>query len=160
MVISMHLNGDKFGDANLVRMHANYKFSSMRTVRRWIRWYNCEGTALPKHATGNRHSTWEVNGVDLINLTLFWLVRPKAYLDEVHTYVHNRNPATPPFSLPLKTKYKYWQNKLFILIHYFVLNKLFIGAIWWIFGYIKLYCFIIVYLVRVLLHVKLIPYCL
>jgi hypothetical protein len=25
-------------------------------------------------------------------------VRPKAYLDEVCAYVHNRNPATPPYS--------------------------------------------------------------
>jgi hypothetical protein len=33
-------------------------------------------------------------------------------------------------SIPLKTKYKYWQNKLFLQIRYFVLNKHFIGAIW------------------------------
>jgi hypothetical protein len=32
--------------------------------------------------------------------------------------------------LPLKTKYKYWQNKLFLHIRYFVLNKHFIGTIW------------------------------
>jgi hypothetical protein len=31
---------------------------------------------------------------------------------------------------PLKTKYKYWQNKLFLQIHYFVSNKQFIGTIW------------------------------
>jgi hypothetical protein len=60
--------------------------------------------------------------------------------------------------VPLKTKYKYWQNKLFLQISYFVLNKHFIGPIWLIFVYIKLYCFIIVYLVGVLLRVKLIPY--
>ncbi len=33
-------------------------------------------------------------------------------------------------TLPLKTKYKYWQNKLFLKIHYFVLNKHYIGTIW------------------------------
>ncbi len=32
--------------------------------------------------------------------------------------------------LPLKTKYKYWQNKLFLQIHHFVLNNHFIGTIW------------------------------
>ncbi len=31
---------------------------------------------------------------------------------------------------PLKTKYKYWRNKLFLQIHYFVSNKYFIGTIW------------------------------
>jgi hypothetical protein len=98
MVISMHLNGDNFGDANLARMRANYEFPLMRTVRRWICRYNFEGTTLPKHATRNRHSTREVNGVDLVNLTLFWLVRPKAYLDEARAYVHNMNPATSPYS--------------------------------------------------------------
>jgi hypothetical protein len=98
MTISMHLNANKFWDANLVRMRANDKFPSMRTNRRWICHYNFEGTALPKCATRNWHSTWEVNGLDLVNLALFRLVRPKAYLDEVHAYVHNRNPATPPYS--------------------------------------------------------------
>jgi hypothetical protein len=98
MVIAMHMNGDDFWDANLARMCTNYKFSLMKTVGQWICQYNFEGTALPKHAIGNRHSTWEVNGVDLINLTLFRLVRPKVYLDEVRAYMHNRNPATSPYS--------------------------------------------------------------
>ena len=31
---------------------------------------------------------------------------------------------------PLKTKYKYWQNKLFLQPRYYVLNKHFIGTIW------------------------------
>ena len=51
-----------------------------------------------KRATGNRHSTREVNGVDLVNLALFRLVRPKAYIDEVRAYVHNRNPVNLPYS--------------------------------------------------------------
>jgi hypothetical protein len=32
--------------------------------------------------------------------------------------------------IPLKTKYKYWQNKLFLQIHYFVSNKHFIDMTW------------------------------
>jgi len=51
-----------------------------------------------KHATGNRHFTREGNRVDLVNLTLFWLVRPKAYIDEVRAYVHNQNPVNLPYS--------------------------------------------------------------
>jgi hypothetical protein len=34
------------------------------------------------------------------------------------------------WSVPLKTKYQYWQNKLFLQIHYFILNEHFIGTIW------------------------------
>jgi hypothetical protein len=40
----------------------------------------------------------EVNGIDLINLALFRLVLPKAYIDEVQAYVHNCNPVNPPYS--------------------------------------------------------------
>jgi hypothetical protein len=43
-------------------------------------------------------------------------------------------------------------------MHYFILNKHFIGTIWYTFVLIKIYCFIIVYLVRVLLCVKFISY--
>jgi hypothetical protein len=99
MVISMHLSGENVWDATLVCMRANYEFPSMQSVYRWIHQYNFEGTALMKHATGNSHSTREVNGVDLVNFTLFQLVRPKAYTDEVRAYVHNRNPVNPLFSV-------------------------------------------------------------
>ena len=37
MVISMHLSGENFWEALLVRMRANDKFPSMRSVYRWIR---------------------------------------------------------------------------------------------------------------------------
>ena len=70
MVVSMHLNGDDFHEASLARLRAQYEFPSMRTVFCWLHRFD-EGTALPKRATGNRHSTREVNGVDLINLALF-----------------------------------------------------------------------------------------
>jgi hypothetical protein len=92
MVISMHLSGENFWEALPVHMSANYEFPSMQSINRWIRRYNFEGTALMKGATRNRHSTREVNGVDLVNLALFRLVRPKAYIDEVRAYVHNQFP--------------------------------------------------------------------
>ena len=98
MVVSMYLNGDNFHDVSLVQLRANYKFPSMRTVYRWLKRYNNGGTVHPKRPTGNRHSTREVSRGDLINLALFRLVRPKAYIDEVRAYVHNQNPANPPYS--------------------------------------------------------------
>ena len=97
MVVSMYLNGDNFNNASLARLRSQYKFPSMRTVFRWLHRFNEEGTAFSKHATGNRHSTQEVNGEDLVNLALFRLVRPKAYIDEVRAYVHNRNIMNPPY---------------------------------------------------------------
>ena len=49
-------------------------------------------------ATGNFFSEREINGVDLFNLTLFRLIRPKAYISEVIAYIHNMNPAIDPYS--------------------------------------------------------------
>ena len=91
MVVSMHLNGDDFNDARLGWLCARCEFPSQRTVRRWISRYNNDGTVHPMCAMGNRHSSREVNGIDLVNLTLFRLVRPKAYINEVRAYGHNQN---------------------------------------------------------------------
>jgi hypothetical protein len=43
-------------------------------------------------------STREVHGQDLVNLAMYWMVRPKAYIDEVRAYIHHRNPANPLYS--------------------------------------------------------------
>ncbi len=33
-----------------------------------------------------------------MNLSIYRMIRPKAYIDEVQAYIHNRNPANPPYS--------------------------------------------------------------
>jgi hypothetical protein len=48
--------------------------------------------------TGNHISQREINGQDLVNLALYRMVCPKAYIDEVRACVHNQNPANPPYS--------------------------------------------------------------
>lgn len=60
--------------------------------------HQLEGHVRPKRATGNFFSAREINGVDLFNLTLYRLIRPKAYLCEVIAYIHNMNPAIIPYS--------------------------------------------------------------
>ena len=75
-----------------------HKFPHMLTCRRWIQLYQDSGNVLPKRHTGNRHSEREVQGVDLVNLAIFRLVRPKAYIDEVRAYLNNRNPNVRPYS--------------------------------------------------------------
>ena len=47
---------------------------------------------------GNKESRREINGVDLVNLALYRLVRPAAYLSEVKAYIYNRNPTNLPYS--------------------------------------------------------------
>jgi len=74
------------------------KFPHMLTCTGWIALYDSKGHVLPKRHSGNRISEREVNGVDLVNLAIFRLVHPKAYIDEVRAYVHNRNPVNPPYS--------------------------------------------------------------
>lgn len=68
------------------------------TVRRWIKTHQNYGHVLPKRATGNLFLVREVDGIDLVNLTLFRLIRPKANIDEVRAYIHNRNPDVEPYS--------------------------------------------------------------
>ena len=53
---------------------------------------------MPKAPTGNKESRREINGVDLVNLALYRLVRPAAYLSEVKAYIYNRNPTNLPYS--------------------------------------------------------------
>jgi hypothetical protein len=74
------------------------KFPSLPTCERWIHQYQAEGNVLPMQASGNSFSTREVHGQDLVNLVVYRMVRSKGYIDEVRTYVHNRNPANPPYS--------------------------------------------------------------
>jgi hypothetical protein len=98
MVLKMCLNGDDITAAWLIPHRHQHTFPSLTTCRRiWDRYLN-NGHVLPRRATGNNFSTREVHGQDLINLALFRKVRPKAYIDEVRAYVHNRNPANVPYS--------------------------------------------------------------
>mmetsp|Transcript_18063 Transcript_18063/g.31107 ORF Transcript_18063/g.31107 Transcript_18063/m.31107 type:complete len:377 (+) Transcript_18063:246-1376(+) len=75
------------------------KFPHFDTCKRWIRIYLSEGHTLPKRATGNARASREIEGVDLFNLALFRLVKPKAFMVEVQAYIHNRNPNNLPYSL-------------------------------------------------------------
>jgi len=68
------------------------------TCRWWIRQYQGEGNSRDRRPTGNHFSKHEVHGQDLVNLAVYRTVQPKAYIDKVRAYVHNRNPANMPYS--------------------------------------------------------------
>ncbi len=40
----------------------------------------------------------EIHRQNLVNLAVYRMICPKAYIDEVRAYIHNRNPANPPYS--------------------------------------------------------------
>ena len=105
MVLQVWLNsgGDNGGLDALDTPHYNQlrfqgKFPAMITIERWIEIHKNEGHVLPKRATGNAHSSREIQGEALVQLAIYRLVRPKAYLDEVIAYLHNRDPANMPYS--------------------------------------------------------------
>jgi hypothetical protein len=80
------------------RFGSRRKFPSLAMCDRWIRQFNEEGhTQCKERLTGNRISQREVHGQDLFNLSLYKMVRPKAYLDKVRAYDHNQNPVNPPY---------------------------------------------------------------
>ena len=74
------------------------KFPSLKTCRRYVKQFQQEGNVLPKRPTGNDYSKREIHGQDLINLALYRVIRPKAYIDELCAYIHNQNPTNPPYS--------------------------------------------------------------
>ncbi len=77
-------NGDDvIGDPKLMQRRDQKKFPSIPTCIRWISQYRTEGNILPKRASGNHFAMQEVHGEDLVNLALYRVCRPKAYIDEV-----------------------------------------------------------------------------
>ena len=82
----------------LIPSRHNKKFPCWGTCKNWIKLYEEEGHVMPKAPTGNKESRREINGVDLVNLALYRLVRPAAYLSEVKAYIYNRNPTNLPYS--------------------------------------------------------------
>jgi hypothetical protein len=97
-VISLWMNGEDLNAVWIELLWHQRKFPCLRTCRRWIHQYQGEGHTRRRWPTGNRFSEREVHGQDLVNLAVYRTVRPKAYIDEVRAYVHNRNPANPPYS--------------------------------------------------------------
>ena len=98
-VISLWENGiDLIRSPWIAELREQKLFPSWKSCQRYIELFNAEGHTLRKRATGNRISEREVSGQDLVNLTIYRMVRPKAYTDEVRAYVHNMNPVNPPYS--------------------------------------------------------------
>jgi hypothetical protein len=98
-VISLWENGiDLIRSPWIAELREQKLFPSWKSCQRYIELFNAEGHTLQKRATGNRISEREVSGQDLVNLTIYRMVRPKAYTDEVRAYVHNMNPVNPPYS--------------------------------------------------------------
>jgi hypothetical protein len=93
----MWQNGGDLISPELQELRQHRKFPSFATCNRWIRQFNEEGHTWCKRPTGNHISQREVHEQDLFNLSLYRIVRPKAYLDEVRAYVHNQNPVNPPY---------------------------------------------------------------
>jgi hypothetical protein len=82
----------------IAKLREQKLFPAWRTCRQYIGLFNAEGHTLGKRATGNCISEREVSGQDLVNITIYRMVRPKAYTNEVRAYVHNMNPVNPPYS--------------------------------------------------------------
>jgi hypothetical protein len=74
------------------------QFPHFPTSMSWIQIHLAAGMVRPKRHTGNIFSQREINGVDLFNLTLFHLIRPKVCICKVKAYVNNMNPDNQPYS--------------------------------------------------------------
>ena len=99
-VITMFQSGGEAAlrSHHLMPLRQQKKFPHFVTCMRWVTQFQSDGHALPKQPTGNHRAQREIKGQDLFNLALFRAIRPKAYIDECHAYIHNRNPAVLPYS--------------------------------------------------------------
>ena len=79
-------------------IQAQQRFPCKAICKSWIRLEEENGNIFPKWATGENFSEQEIQGEDLFNLTLYQMMHPQAYIDEVCAYVHNMNPNNPPYS--------------------------------------------------------------
>ena len=82
----------------LEQLRQQRKFPHINTCNTWIRQYIGEGHTRCMRPTGNHISQREIHGQDLVNLAIYRMVRPKAYIDEARAYIHNQNPVNHPYS--------------------------------------------------------------
>jgi hypothetical protein len=97
-VIAMWQNRDDLEAPWLEQLHEYKLFPHRATCYWWIGQHLREGHTQCKRPTRNHISQREVHGQDLVNLAIHRMIRPKAYIDEVRAYAHNRNSANPPYS--------------------------------------------------------------
>ncbi len=79
-------------------LQAQQRFPCKATCKSWIRLEEQNGNIFPKRAMGKKFSEQEIQVEDLFNLTLYQMMHPQAYIDEVCAYVHNMNPNNPSYS--------------------------------------------------------------
>jgi len=104
-VISTWQNGGDLRSPVLEQLWQQRTFLHINTCNRWIRQYNGEDHTRCMRPTGNHISQREIHGQNLVNLAIYRMVRPKAYIDEARAYVHNQNAY---FQLNLFKRQQYW----------------------------------------------------
>jgi transposase len=97
-VIKRHLLVMPITTPEITQLRQSKDYPHESTCRKWIKQYEALGHVLPKRPTGNFHSKREVQGEMLVQLALFRCIRPKATIDEVRAYLHNRRPNVAPYS--------------------------------------------------------------
>ena len=92
-VMFMHLNTpDKLLSPHIIVQQQAKTFPSKRTINHWIRRLNWLGHVRPYRKTGNKRAEREIQNEDLVELSLYCAVLPKAFLYEVRAHLFNRNP--------------------------------------------------------------------
>ena len=99
-VISVWKNGgmDALRTPRLVALRHQHQFPRLDSCKMWTVIFQTEGHVLPKRHNVKKYSEHEIQRQDLANLVILRLVHPKALIDEVRAYVHNRNPAIRSYS--------------------------------------------------------------
>jgi hypothetical protein len=78
---------------HIIAQQEAHTFPSTRTIQRWTQREQQLGHFLPFRATGNRRGQREIRHQDLVELSLYRKVHPKAFGYEVAAHLFNRNLA-------------------------------------------------------------------
>ena len=92
-VMFMRLNNpDELLSPHIIEQQQAKTFPSKRTINHWIRHLNQLGHFRPYRMTGNKRAEREIRNEDLVDLSLYRAVLPKAFLYEVRVHLFNTNP--------------------------------------------------------------------
>ena len=92
-VMFMRLNTpDELLSPHIIEQQQAKTFPSNRTINRWIRRLNQLEHFHPYQKTSNKRAEREIRNKDLVDLSLYCAVLPKAFLYEVRAHLFNRNP--------------------------------------------------------------------
>ena len=96
MAVQNRLNGHD-ASAAIVQLQQQHLYPHPSSIERFVNRQNTVGHSRPYRHTGNAHAEREIEGMDLIYLSVHRSFLPKGTYAELHAYLHVMNLQNPTF---------------------------------------------------------------